>query len=269
MGLRTYIAICIDRSGSMRHSYAATLRGVNEQIAVIRKDAATPGMETYISLYFFNHNVEPQYKLRSVNLLEDVTEKEYVVDGDTAMYDCMGQAITDLRRETEITDPNNSYLVIMVSDGKERCSKRFTQDGIGALIKECNETKQWTFSYLGANQNLGKVAQVLNITRGNMANYSADMKGSAVAWSNTNKKLGSFLKSRREGVKSTTSFHGDNDNSIADYTKIDINSVPDAFDYKSINLEQISPDAAKIELDKLKDDGYDKTKAKSFKNGKL
>lgn len=271
MGLRTYIAICIDRSGSMRKSYAATLQGVNEQIAVIRKDAATPGMETYISLYFFNHNVEPQYKLRSVNLLEDVTEKDYIVDGDTAMFDCMGQAITDLRRETEITDPNNSYLVVMVSDGKERCSKRFTQDGVGALIKECTDSKQWTFSYLGANQNLGAVSKVLNISRGNMANYSADMKGSATAWKETNKKLGSFLKARRTGVQSTANFHSEND-SISDYTKVDMTAVPDSFDYKSVNLEMAKPEDLAVDLDKLlkiKDDGYDLNKPKSFVNGKL
>jgi hypothetical protein len=142
-----------------------------------------------------------------------------------------------LRRETEITDPNNSYLVIMVSDGKERCSKRFNAGSVGALIKECTDTKQWTFSYLGANQNLGNVSKVLNISRGNMANYSADLKGSAVAWSNTNKQLDGFLKARRTGVKSTANFHkvGFNslDDSITDYTK----AVPDSGQVKSDDVK--------------------------------
>jgi hypothetical protein len=248
---KTYIVIALDRSYSMRHAKEATLRGLNEQIAKIRKDAEEPGPETFVSFYTFNRTVTPVYKLKSVNFLNDIKPDEYIPDGGTALYDGIGVPILDIVRETEVDNPDNSYLFIGVSDGIEDpvgCSQRFNRQSLAKLItgfKDQNPCR-WTFTYLGANQDLGKV-QDMGFGAGNVANYSANLKGSEVAWAHTNRNLDNYLKLRKRGVTALKSFHS-NAGGIADYSKLDMNSIPSDFDYSQLILEKADP-AKVVDID--------------------
>lgn len=251
MGLKTFVAIVLDRSGSMKPCYDATLAGVNKQITTIRKDAEEPGVETFVSFYTFNSKVHPQYKCRSVNFLEDLTERDYVIGGNTAIYDAMGTVVTDFQSETDHNNKDNSYLIIFVSDGKEYpagCSQKFNARQVAKMLRECQDTGRWTVTYLGANQDLSKLAKELNIPVGNIANYSSDMKGTGAAMAFTSGKLDNYLKLRKRGVSSLKSFHS-NDGGMADYTKVDMNSVPDNFDYKSVQLERAKPGETIADID--------------------
>lgn len=195
---RTYIAIVLDRSGSMKDSRNATLQGVNKQAEKIRKEASGDNgdVETFVSFYTFNAKVEPRFKLTNVNFLEDIEEEDYVCVGNTAMYDAVGQAVSDLM-ETDYHNKNNSYLVIVVSDGQENKSQKWTRKELATLIKGRQDEGNWTFTYLGANQDLSKVAEMLNIPKGNVAAYKSDMKGTETAWATNREQLGKFFKSRQ------------------------------------------------------------------------
>lgn len=219
---KTYVSIVLDRSRSMQVSRAATIAGINRQIATIRKDAIEGDKDHQVLVSFatFNHEYEPRYHNLSVNYLQDVTEENYVCAGDTAMLDAMGQAIFDLTASTDQSDPNNSYLLIVASDGAERCSRRFTRESVARLIRERQDTGRWTITYLGANQDLGSVTDDLNIPVGNVAKYASDVVGTITAWDETSCKLQGFLKSCRShgGGSSVRSFHSGADGKSADYT---------------------------------------------------
>ena len=242
MGKKTYIAIVLDRSGSMKSCRDATLLGVNKQISTIRKDAKEPGNETFVSYYTFNAQVEPKYKCRPVNFLDDIAE--YEIGGNTAIYDAMGTAITDFDRETDVSSADNSYLIVFVSDGKEYpvgCSKKFTARQIAKMVKDKQDTGRWTFTYMGANQDLGKLQAELGLYRGNIANYASDMKGAAVAWENNSRQLGNYLKLRKRGTTALKSFHTNDEGAIADYTKVDMNAIARDFDHTKLILEKAKP----------------------------
>lgn len=239
----TRICFILDRSGSMKHIKEAIIKGFNKQANAIRKDAEinNGAVETYISLYTFNHNVEPRYSDMSVNFLEDLTEATYEIGGDTAMYDAVGTAIEDLKRTSDPKNEDVSYIVIIVSDGAERCSKTYTGEQVAAKIQECQDTKRWTFTYIGANQDLSQVAKKLNIPLGNVANYSADLKNTAVAMEGTTANLRKFLRARASGQTASMSFHSDGKKGITDYSKMkmsdvkeDMEKVPDNSRVKAV-----------------------------------
>lgn len=209
MTQKTYIAIILDRSGSMSGCRKATIEGFNKQVSAIRQEAEKGGMETFVSFYTFNHNVEPQYKNLSVNFLEDLTEDKYVTKGDTAMYDAVGDAVNDLLENTEPENPNNAYLVFIVSDGFERCSKRFTRKALAEIIKQCQDTGRWTFTYMGANQDLSKVANDLNIPKGNVAAYASTIRGMSANWSAQHSNTTKYFADRRVGKMSKFDFQNE------------------------------------------------------------
>ncbi len=217
---RMYIAIILDRSGSMKYSRAATIRGFNEQADKIRKEAEKTNVETYVSFYTFNQNVEPHYHNTSINFLQDMTDEEYVCVGDTAMYDAVGQAISELKRNTDTNNKNNSYVVIVVSDGRENKSKKWTRAALADEIKACQDSGLWTFTYLGANQDLSKVADQLNIPKGNVAAYAADMEGTKSAWASNRSSIGKLFRAKAGGQSQVSNFYGDDDK-ITDLTQSD------------------------------------------------
>lgn len=235
----TFIAIVLDKSGSMKTCRLATIKGLNEQFATIRQEAQEPDMNTFVSFYTFNSKVDAKYKCQSVNFLEDIKEEDYITKGDTAMYDAVGQAIKDLEADT-VKYPDSSYLVITVTDGEERCSQNFTKHQIAQLIKEKQDTGKWTFAYLGANQNLVYLAKGLNIPQGNVANYKSDNKGSETAWKYSNTQLNNFLKLRKRGTAQLKSFYSNNGN-ITDCETLELAAPVAEFDYKSLNLEAAKP----------------------------
>lgn len=209
MSERMYIAIVLDRSGSMKYSRSATIGGFNQQANKIRKEAQDSGIETYVSFYTFNQNVEPHYVNNSINFLQDMTDEEYVCVGDTAMFDAVGQAITDFKRNTNANDKGNSYVVLVVSDGRENKSKKWTREALAEEIKACQDSGLWTFTYLGANQDLSKVAAGLNIPKGNVAAYVADNAGTKSAWHSNSRNISKIFKAKAGGQSQLNTFYND------------------------------------------------------------
>jgi len=64
-----------------------------------------------------------------------------------------------------------------MTDGEENSSKEYTQEQMRTLIKEREDKGNWTFVYLGANQDSYKMAQKYGISQMNTTNFSATNKG--------------------------------------------------------------------------------------------
>jgi uncharacterized protein YegL len=171
----SYITFVIDESGSMAGVRDATITGINEQIQQIKKDfgSKTEDIDTFISLIKFNGGVQTVFSNIGLDKLKEITPEDYIPGGNTAMYDAVGEAIDQLNARKDIGDENTSSLVIVVSDGEENASKKFTSESLAKVIGKMNETKRWTFSYLGANQDLSKVSQRTRMSVGNMATFDS------------------------------------------------------------------------------------------------
>lgn len=175
---RVHVAIVLDRSGSMESCRAATIADFNEYLDGIRETAEREELQIDATFVTFNQDVLVHYVDAPLARLKRLTSESYVPGGMTAMLDAVGETIERLGG----SDAEGTYLVCTISDGLENSSERFTYSDIAERIQRLTATGRWTFTYLGANQDLSQVSQNLGIAPGYVAAYAATPAGTNEAW---------------------------------------------------------------------------------------
>jgi len=198
--INTYVTFILDRSGSMQSCVKETINGFNENVQVIRRTAKENDMEdaTFVSLVQFNDQIEFSQFAASLEKLQEIDDRNYQPNGSTAMLDAIGEALSRMDREIA-DDDNNRYLVTVFTDGEENASKEYTYETIGKMIRSRTNTNRWTFSYIGANQDLSKVADRTHIPRQNMMAYTSDREGTEATMFKVSESIGSFMTHSRRG----------------------------------------------------------------------
>jgi hypothetical protein len=156
--------IILDESGSMMSIKETIISGFNEIVQTIKGiEQQFPEQEHFISLISFNglgqkviHFMDPTSKLEQIN------DSLYRPDASTPLYDAMGTGINKLKLALEGNDKHN-VLVTVLTDGEENASKEFTGAAIKALI-ETLKKQRWTFTYIGADHDVERMAASLSIT---------------------------------------------------------------------------------------------------------
>src|SRR5258706_3780732 len=202
--LRTYIAIVLDKSGSMEKIKDATIDGFNKQVDSIVREAVG---KVYLSLITFSSQVEPVFVNQPPSYLTKLTRENYRPNGWTALYDAVGHAINRLDYTSEDVG-NSAFLVIIVSDGQENYSKEFRHT-LPAMIKRKQETGRWTFVYVGSNQDLSHVAQSLYIPFTNTFAFESNAVGTAAAFNASSGGMSTYFAGRKRGLTSSDSYFGD------------------------------------------------------------
>ena len=167
--------IILDASGSMESIYNQALSGVNETIQTIRKSQKDyPKLLQYLTLASFNSGkdyLNVKYSSTPIEEVKEITEADYVADGCTALYDAMGEMISELKRNVTQED---RVLVTVVTDGYENSSIHWSGPQIKSLVEELRH-EGWTFAYIGANQDVEAVAGSMGIR--NTLSFDADEEG--------------------------------------------------------------------------------------------
>ncbi len=194
-----------------------TITGFNEQLEIIRKNAGLV-KSTTVSLITFNQDVDFHCFDASLSKVKKLTGETYTPSGYTAMYDAVGMCLDKAVKEIQDCS-DNAYLVIIISDGEENSSKNYTAKDIANKVQELQNSGKWTFTYLGANQDLTKV-QALNILPGNIAMYRADSVGTQYANTIRGAAIGGYFGCCAKNISSTNAFYGST-GKIRDLTKED------------------------------------------------
>ena len=167
--MKIYNLIILDESGSMSVIYQEALTGVNETLQTIRMAKEEhPEQEHFVTLVAFDSgHYNEIYKGKEAAKAVDITADQYHPCGGTPLYDTMGRAITELRNHLDYIDnssnkEDNVVLVTVITDGYENASKEFTGAAIKALVEKMRK-KGWVFTYIGANQDVDKVAESMAI----------------------------------------------------------------------------------------------------------
>lgn len=207
--LKNRIVILLDSSGSMESIRKEAMDMFNEQVRAIKKGSNE--MDTKISLATFATTSKTIFFNEDVNKLKELNLDAYVPDGGTAMYDSIGAAVDALSFLPEASDENTSFLVVIISDGQENASRLYNQYDIANRVKRLQDTKRWTFSYLGANQDLTRVSQSLNIPIGNTFAFVASSQGMGRAMNVNSASTAGYMNMRSTGVKSVNNFYNQPD----------------------------------------------------------
>lgn len=146
----------LDRSGSMDRFCDDTIGGFNTFVNSQKELGGT------MSLVQFDHEYNVSYTDTPIDDVKPLTRETFVPRGSTALLDAIGRVIKDF------TDPLPT--VIILTDGHENSSKKYTKSHIKDLIDQ--KTKDgWTFMYLGANQDAFAEADSIGISSNNTFQY--------------------------------------------------------------------------------------------------
>ena len=167
MKTKFFNLIILDESGSMYCMKKQTIDGCNETINTIRaaqkKFAST--QEHFVSIYAFQSDGarDSRYLIKNVPCAEvnHISSEYYEPDGCTPLFDAVGSTLTDLKRKVEKEDSAIGSVTI-ITDGEENSSTHYTGSQVAEMINVL-KAKGWSFNFIGANIDVQRAAQQLNI----------------------------------------------------------------------------------------------------------
>lgn len=197
MKQRVFNLIILDESGSMSDIKKQAIDGVNETVQTIRAaQRKHEEQEHFVTFVSFNsYAIKTIYDKEEVWKVKEITEKDYCPDCCTPLYDAMGSSLTSLRKSIAEDDV---VLVTIITDGYENSSREYNRQLIKSLV-ESLEAKGWVFTYIGANQDVVKVASAISIK--NTLSFSADVQGTRTMFAKESSSRARFFSKLHRGMK--------------------------------------------------------------------
>ena len=177
----TEVVCILDKSGSMSGLERDTIGGYNSMIEKQKKEDG----EAYISTVLFSDYSKVIHDRVSVDKIEPMTEKEYYVDGCTALLDAVGDAIHHIKtvhKYVREEDRPKKTLFIITTDGQENSSKRYSYDKVKKMVEHQKEKYGWEFIFLGANIDAIAEAGRFGINQEMAVNYNCDEVGISTSY---------------------------------------------------------------------------------------
>lgn len=171
----TEIIFVIDKSGSMAHLAGDTVGGFN---GFVKSQQALDGKATLTTVLF-----DTTWKILhdgiDIHEVNDMTAKDYIAGGGTAMLDAIGEIINKVQdRHDEMgAEKPEKVLFVITTDGEENSSHNFNKSQIEKMIKHQTNGHGWEFMFLGANMDAVKEAASIGISSNRSVTYDWSAQG--------------------------------------------------------------------------------------------
>jgi uncharacterized protein YegL len=162
---KTLYQFIIDQSGSMQDIHGQTVALFNKQIDSVKELTwMYPEQKYFLGLTVFNNHVNHLIDFMSSEKIRYMRPEEYITSGFTALYDAIGETADRIRElyGDKIARDEMSIVVVVITDGAENCSRKYTELMVKTRIKELEQTGKWTFTMLGADFNVSRYSSSLN-----------------------------------------------------------------------------------------------------------
>jgi uncharacterized protein YegL len=166
---RTSVVFLIDKSGSMANKTADVIGGFNEYLKKLQKD----GNDYALSVILFDTEVTNLVSGKSPSDIQPLNTQTYMAGGGTALLDAVGDGLKEYKLE-------DKTLVIIMTDGQENSSRRYSLKEIKANVEQAQEKGAWSFVYLGAGVDAFAEAGGMGIPVGNTMVYNAVTTGTTM-----------------------------------------------------------------------------------------
>ena len=158
---KTLIVALLDRSGSMQDSKELTEDGWRELINAQRSEPEY----CEVTLAQFDTEYEVLYPPTAIAA---VPEFVLVPRGGTALLDAAGVFITEVGERLAALPEDQrpgKVICLIMTDGMENSSRRWTWDALKALIIQQREVYGWKFIFLGADIDAVEVGERMGVER--------------------------------------------------------------------------------------------------------
>lgn len=202
-----YIALVVDQSGSMNRVRDAAQRMVH---AVMAGFANVPAdQETFISYYPFSDIVHEEDAFRFVPAA-DAQPNTYRIRGNTALDLAVGTAIEDLEHAPRASDPNTSFMVIVVTDGEENWSHfsrlTYTRDEVRSEVEATQSSGRWTYVFHCPPKTKDTILARYRLLTDNVREWAPTEQGMREVEYTTRVGTQSYYGERTKGLRATTTF---------------------------------------------------------------
>ena len=185
----TEMVFILDMSGSMYSLTDDTIGGYN---TLLNEQKAKEG-DANVTTVLFNSKSEVIHDRKNIKNVENLTSKEYVPMGNTAMLDAVGNTIQRIGQKLanmpEEERPGN-VVVTIITDGMENDSREFNWEQIQSMIKEQREKYSWIFTFIGANIDVMDISQRMGIDSRLAKSYTASKAGTGSVYKAMSLTLG-------------------------------------------------------------------------------
>ena len=161
------VVFILDKSGSMSNQVDNTISSFNEYLEKEKKNK----YKTYITTVLFSDKYSLLHDREDIKNVKKITEKDYYVEGCTALYDALGNTIHSMKNKD-----TDKVLFIIITDGYENASREYKKDDIKKLIEK---NKDFEFIYIGADIDSYAAGNDIGIRSSNIANFKKDKKGTS------------------------------------------------------------------------------------------
>ena len=191
----TELVFIIDRSGSMYGLETDTIGGFNSMLDKQRKGQG----HAYVSTVLFNDRTEVIHDRESIKMVEHMSPDQYVTGGCTALLDAVGGAIHhigNIHKYARKSDIPEKTLFVIITDGLENCSHKYTAAKVKNMIKHQKEKYGWEFIFLGANIDAISAAEEIGIEEDRAVKYCCDEVGTALNYEIVSETIQCMRESR-------------------------------------------------------------------------
>jgi hypothetical protein len=203
---KTHVFCILDKSGSMGFIEKATIDGYNDYIGGLKK---TKGALFHLTL--FDTVVDQRIKGVNIKDVAKLDKDGYRPDGMTALYDAVCETLAEAKDKVGEKD---KALVVIITDGQENSSREYTEKNMARLVEELQSKGNWTFTYLGANQDAWATASQWGFKSGNVATFNATSAGATAAFSAMSASSVNYVNTR--SMSATDSFYADDADKLKD-----------------------------------------------------
>ncbi|MGN0563849.1 MAG: hypothetical protein ACI4LH_03825 [Candidatus Heritagella sp.] len=172
---KTEIVFVLDCSGSMAGMEGDTVGGFN---ALLKKQKKKPG-HAWVSTVLFNGESRVLHDRLPLPAVPFMRPEDFQVGGCTALMDALGGAVRHIERVHRYIrreDVPGHTLFVIMTDGMENASRRYTQPQVRAMIEK-KQAEGWEFLFLGANIDSAATAVSYGIREDRAVDYHCDAAG--------------------------------------------------------------------------------------------
>lgn len=166
----TELVFILDKSGSMYSRTADTIGGFNSMIA---EQKAEEG-QALVTTILFSDGLQTLHDRKDLQEITELTTRDYVASGSTALYDAIGYAIDHIKnihKYAREEDRPEKTLFVITTDGMENASKRYSLSDVHSLIKEREECG-WQFVFVAANIDAVETGASMGVDERYCSNYA-------------------------------------------------------------------------------------------------